>query len=635
MGKFFNQQNFLLWTLFIIALVPRLPTISSPLAGDEAITFNHYAHLKVLDILFNYPDSNQHSFFTILSNFCLLILGDHELAFRLPSLVSGVLAIPLAYYTFRVLGLSQTISVVSALLLALYVPHIAYSQEGRGYALTVFLALCLVCCSVHMLRRQRLWLWGAGLAVSATCMVITLPSNAFFVAGAAGFCWVLRKFKKPEDSTEHEQHSYYLVPYFLSFILIVGYLLINLADLQLSAQGNSRGEPHWKQFQEIAEFLVSPWGLWLYPFFMVGVFSNIKKEAMWAISALFLIPIALTLITGIVGFARIYIYFSPFVFMGVAMGGIFLYEKIKSVNFKLAHVGLALSLCWIIYQPALSLTNYYPKRMQVGNGYMEDAIELQKYFNNQPLNILPVITNAATGRSILIHYLGGNIGERIRLFLFGKDIEKVLFFCKKGIPPNKYQLQNILNGIEVPKIGERVKLVKSFGSFQVFEWEVELSRISRSPKYGDYESQVADIKFEQAETFLIEEPRAVGKKSLLVKNNSSGLITLGSPRVFNFGVIKKEGYILNLFLKPQWHKTFFRTIILNKGNTKTPSAYLNPYLNPDQNILKSNSSDFKWEMVIILSSIGKGKNNLQDIVQTNERSTIIDGINTYLIKSKN
>ena len=144
MDRSINQQNLLLGALFLGGMIPRLYTMGSPLAGDEAVTFNHYVHLNFSEILFNYPDSNQHPLFSILSNICLLFFGDHEVAFRLPSLVAGVLAIPLTFYTCCSLGFSRFISFLSSLLLALYVPHIAYSQEGRGYALTVFIALCLI-----------------------------------------------------------------------------------------------------------------------------------------------------------------------------------------------------------------------------------------------------------------------------------------------------------------------------------------------------------------------------------------------------------------------------------------------------------------------------------------------------------
>jgi hypothetical protein len=635
LGKYINRQKIILAALFLGALIPRLPTIGAPLAGDEAITFNHYAHLDISTILFNYPDSNQHTLFSILSNICLMIFGDHEVVFRLPSLITGVMAVPLAYYTCRSLGFSQSISVASSLLLSIYIPHIAYSQEGRGYALTVFLALCLVCCSIHVLGRQRMWFWGTSLVISATCIVITLPSNVFFVAGTAGFCWITRIFKKSESSVEQKYHSCYLIPYFLAFFLIAGYLLINMDGLLISAQANSPGELQWRNFQEIAEFLVTPWGFWLYPIFIVGLFSTRRNEIRYGILVLFLIPIFLILVTGIVGFARIYIYFAPFVLTVVVLGIFFLHEKIKPASKNIAHLFLALSFCWLVYQPISLLIDYYPKRMQVGNGYMNDAVKLQEYFRNEPLNILPVIMNAATGRSILIHYIGEDIGKRMNIFSAGKNIVKVLFFCKKGIPPNKYQLQNLLIGTEVPNIGGNVKLVKSFDSFQVFEWDVELIRISPTLKFEDYESQVKVHKFDQAETHLIEKPRAVGKKSLLVKNVSSGFVTLKTSHVFSLRLIKKEGFVLNLFLKPLLHKTFFRTIATNEGASKTLSAYLNPYLNPNQNVFESDLSDFKWETVAILSSTGEGGQALQDIIETNEQSTIIDGVNTYVIKSNN
>ncbi|MBT3921480.1 MAG: phospholipid carrier-dependent glycosyltransferase [Nitrospina sp.] len=616
-------------------MIPRLYTMGSPLAGDEAVTFNHYVHLNFSEILFNYPDSNQHPLFSILSNICLLFFGDHEVAFRLPSLVAGVLAIPLTFYTCCSLGFSRFISFLSSLLLALYVPHIAYSQEGRGYALTVFIALCLIFCSINILGSQKLWLWRILLIVSATSMVIALPSNAFFVAGAAGFCLVLWTFNQSENKENQKAHSQYLIPYILSSLLIVAYLLINLGDLQLSAQANSRGNIHWQHFQEIAEFLVSPWGSWLYPFFIVGFFSGFKKSVRYGFLVLFLIPTALSLISGIVGFARVYIYLSPFFFIIVAFGIHYLYEKTKRVNKNFAYVFLGFLAFWIFYQPIVSLVHYYPKRVHVGNGFMKDAIKLQEYFNNKPLSTLPVIMNAATGRSILVHYMGHNIGQRMNAFVAGKDIEKILFLCKTGLPPYKYPLHPLISEIPTPKIGENVSLVKSFESFEVFEWDVELSRVSSAENSLDFESLVAGLKFDQAETYLIEDPKAVGNKSLFIDNSSSGFISMGATNVLNIDVGKNEGFVLNLFLKPQWHKTFFRTMIVDQGPSKTSAAKLNPYLNPNQNDFESKFGDFKWEMAMILSSVGSGKKVLQDIVETSERRTIIDGVQTYLIKSKN
>lgn len=632
-----SHQGLLLVVLFGVAFILRIPTISSPLARDEAVTFNHYAHLDILEILFNYPDSNQHALFSILSNICLLIFGDHEVVFRLPSLVMGVLAIPLAYYAFLSLKFPQTTSFTSSLLLALYVSHITYSQEGRGYTLTVFLAICLILSSIKILENRRLWLWGGLLVASATCIVITLPSNAIFVAGAAGFCWVLRAFRKLENPGEQQNNSYcYLKCYVLSFFLITAYLLINLADLQLSAEANSRGNIQWENLWQIADFLISPWGFWFYLFFIVGFFSSLKKQIRYGFLALFLIPVVLTLVTGIVGFARIYIYFAPFVFLFVSIGFVFLYEKIKVINKNLMYAFLVSSFLWVFYQPFLVLTNYYPDRLKAGNVYIKDAIQLREFVENQPLNLLPVIMNAGVGRSVLNHYLGENLSKRMKLFVAGKNIEKIIFLCKTGIPPNKYKLHQVFNDVEVVIPKNSIKLIKSFDHSQVFEWDVELSRMPAGQINLDYENQVAGIN-DSFNTYAIENPRGVGHTSLLIDNldapSTSPTIFIVFPQIFNVELDRREGFVLNIFLKAPKHKTLFRTMMVNKDASKIPSAYLNSYLDPDHSEFYSKVSEKKWEMVVLLSSIGTGKRVLREIIETAEKKTLIDGVQSYMVKS--
>lgn len=635
MGKYINEQKFIFFILFLGALILRLPAIGSPLAGDEAITFNHYVHLSIFEILFNYPDSNQHSLFSILSNFSLLLFGEHEIAFRLPSLVTGILAIPLAYCTCRSLGISQSISIASSLFLALYVPHIVYSQEGRGYALTVFLALCLVYSSIQLLGSQRLLIWGLSLILSATCLVLTLPSNIFFVVGTAVFCWVLRIFENSQVATNQKPHSCYLMPYLLSFFLIAVYLIINLEDLQLSAQANSRGTVQWVHFEEIAEFLVSPWGIWLYPIFIVGFFSNLKKNIRYAIFALVLIPAVLSLVTGIIGFARVYIYLAPFIFMMVSIGIFSLVDTIRSRNKNLGYIIFASTLIWLVYQPISSLPLYYSQRMQYGNGYMKDAIKLREYFSNEPLNILPVITNAATGRSILIHYLGENISKRMRLISAGKKIEKILFVSQKDTSPSEYQFRQVFNDAKFNIPRKSIKLIKSFNSFQVFEWDVRFSRLNPDNIDLDHESQVAGLN-QSIQTYSIEKPRAVGYTSLLISNPSlpsiSPTVFIGFPEIFDVDTDGKEGFILNIFIKASLHKTLFRTMMVNKDASKIPSAYLNPFLETRDSDFERISKGGKWEMSFLLSSIGVGKRSLREIIETSEKKTLIDGVQTYIIK---
>ncbi len=309
-GENKNYQKILLLALFLGALILRLFTIGSPLAGDEAITFNHYAHLNFSELLLNYYDSNQHSFFSILSNFCLLIFGDHEVSFRLPSLIAGVLAIPLAYYTCRSLGL-------------------------------------------------------------------------------------------------------------------------------------------------------------------------------------------------------------PLSFLG-------------------------------------SSTNHL-----------------------------------------------------------------------------------VFNDVEVIIPEKSTRLIKSFGSFQVFEWDMKLSRMAPGNINLDYESQVVGLKGE-IETYAIEDPSAVGDTSLLINNSDAPpTIFIVFPPIFDIDMGGNEGFLLNLFLKAPRHRTLFRTVMVNSDTSKIPSAYLNPYLNPNHSDFESKLSVKKWEIVVLLSSIGRGKRMLREIIETTEKKTLIDGVQSYLVKPIN
>ena len=329
-----HQDHIFLILFFLAGLVSRLPTISAPLDNDEAITFNNYGHLNFLELLFSYDDPNQHSLFSIFSNVCLLVFGDNEVAFRLPSLVAGIFAISLVYITCRALGFSQLRSVLPSLLLTLYPPHLSYSQEGRGYALTVFFSIFLILCSIQVLKNRSPLLWGPILVANATCMVITLPSNIIFLVSAAVFCWTFRKYENLKTSKEHRNHSYYMMCYFFSFILTIGYLLLNYKGIQFNAEAYNRGEIQWNHLQGIAGFLVSPWGFWLYPFFIAGFFSGTEKQIRYSFLALFITPIAITLVSRIVGYSRIYIYLAPFILIFASLGFIFLCQKIKVINKK-------------------------------------------------------------------------------------------------------------------------------------------------------------------------------------------------------------------------------------------------------------------------------------------------------------
>lgn len=90
------------------------------------------------------------------------------LALRVPSLLAGIAAIPLAWAAGRRLDRAAT-GVVAALLLAVHPLHVHYSEEIRMYALVVLLALGFHAVLFAEPRRgAALWIAGLGAALAWT-----------------------------------------------------------------------------------------------------------------------------------------------------------------------------------------------------------------------------------------------------------------------------------------------------------------------------------------------------------------------------------------------------------------------------------------------------------------------------------
>lgn len=130
--------------LTLLATLLRLLFMNRPLSGDEAATYYRFGFAPWKTLLFSYPWTNQHTLFNILSQFCMNLFGENEIAFRLPSLLAGIFAVPLIYWTCLFFLNSQTTAAISSFLLTLSIPHLKYTQEGRGYTMTVFFALMMV-----------------------------------------------------------------------------------------------------------------------------------------------------------------------------------------------------------------------------------------------------------------------------------------------------------------------------------------------------------------------------------------------------------------------------------------------------------------------------------------------------------
>ncbi len=184
--------------VFVLAVnVYRAATQS--IAGDEAYAYNKFLAGPVSSI-FNQYDAANHVLQTLLSYWCIQILGLSEFALRLPSLLGGLLYVAAAYRISRAVFGEGARMVLALAVLALNPYILDYFSAARGYGLALGLFLFALDSALRYFREDRrtgLYVAGValGLAVCANLVflfpAIALGALILFAAVRRGSAWVL------------------------------------------------------------------------------------------------------------------------------------------------------------------------------------------------------------------------------------------------------------------------------------------------------------------------------------------------------------------------------------------------------------------------------------------------------------
>jgi len=393
--------------LVLLSIALRLPTLGSPLIEDEAISFNRYIDVPWKDLVFYYHDTNQHTLFLLLSKFSIWMFGESEIIFRLPSFLAGVLSIPLIYRLGLLIKIPWSSALISALLMGLSWPHLKYSLEGRGYALTIFLVLLATYSTVQYLNSSR-WVWGSVLIGSGFAMAITLPSNLFFLCGLAVFIVIAGYLESKEIKSSIKNISKSSIPFLIMFALVGVYFLVIYEGLKIGKHFNNQLLTE-TQIGNIAGLLVAPWGFWMYLFFALGIWRlRLAKGKILLLSAV-IVPIVLTLLTGVLGFARTYVYWLPFVLLLSAYGMTEVFFAVLKQTRGLSY-GLGVGVIFLlIFSPAKKISKHYENRnngsLVVGgpNATLSEASQTAVWVEeNIPEDNLIVISTGGPESSVLI-----------------------------------------------------------------------------------------------------------------------------------------------------------------------------------------------------------------------------------------
>lgn len=146
---------------------------------DELLTWQGIAPGHGLHFLEQFMDTIQGPLY-LAAAWPLLQLQDSALMLRLPALLAGIVAVPLfGRLAWRTIGGRG--ARLALLLFALNPFHIWYSQEGRGYAFLVLMAIVTALIYVEMVQKGPTGTRAAAFGLAGAAMVLSNLSGVFLL----------------------------------------------------------------------------------------------------------------------------------------------------------------------------------------------------------------------------------------------------------------------------------------------------------------------------------------------------------------------------------------------------------------------------------------------------------------------
>jgi len=632
MKHLFKKEFQIILGLIIFAAALRIPTLGSPLIEDEAISFNRYIDVPWQKLIFFYQDTNQHTLFLLISKFFIWVFGETEIIYRLPSFLFGVLSIPLMYRLGLVMKFSRSAAVLAALLMTLSWPHLKYSMEARGYGITIFLVILVIFSAIQLLNNSR-WVWGGVLIGSGFAITMALPSNLFFLGSLTIFTIMGGWFESEKNRLNFKRLFWIAIPQLIMFALIAVYFLVIYEQLKYGKDIQPQSLDGKKIF-EITELLVAPWGFFIYLFFTIGAWRLKEVRERIIFASVFLIPMILTVITGALGYARIYIYWLPFIFLLSAYGMTEVIVWLKNKTGKLVY-GLGVGVIFfLVFLPAKKINEYFESRNNGSlvvagpNVTMSEAAKMAVWVNeNISKNNLIVISVGGPESSVLNKYMNKKVLERMTYFSRGGILEKIIFIAHQDMPPDEYPF--------IPMVQERilrlpsslVNKIHSIGNLGVYELNLKVEKLIPPTFDPDYEGKIGNSNISKVNIRQVETPRVLGKKALHIENNSGNSMDIISPVVKGVDITEDHAYLLYVFITDFQPFKNVSVHLAEKGNWPPSLGYLNPLLG----IFTVKGEDTVWNIFYSLSPLSKGRHFFQERIGIQKGNNYYDGLQSYLL----
>lgn len=335
-----NRHFFLISLSLIPTVYFRLRDINRDIVSQDEATSLIYFILPSLKSysFYDYFMPNNHIFHSILAHLSVQLFGNHEIAFRLPVLIAGILAVGFIYWWAFWVSKSKEIAFISSLFLALSPIHIIYSQTARGYAFVILFSIISQLSLYKTLEDYKIR-WLLFFTLANILNVITMPSSLYFVISqfiAFTVIYLVYKSNSKRFDSETKQYTSTAIIKRLAYSLFFTLLPISLFYFpvldQIYTQAGIEGNHSMRNI--FFRFLNDKLLLGLSPamslFFFYGCWVLFIKRNFWGIYffLMFFLPFVLSSIVGFVGHPRVYLFGLPFFVLAFATG---LYETANKV----------------------------------------------------------------------------------------------------------------------------------------------------------------------------------------------------------------------------------------------------------------------------------------------------------------
>ncbi len=238
-----------------IGVYLRLHYLNGPLGHDEAGLYLTLASKPLYQGL-AYGAQQLHPLVTVLVHLSTRIFGEAPWAIRLPVFVAGVLTVPLTYW-FGSVVFGRAAGLLGAALTAVAWPMVAYSVNGRGYALggLAFIAMLGLVGELTTRNGRVAWLVFTGLAVVA---LYSVQSMVF--AYASAIVWIVlfavsERGLQALPAVTKRAASYTAAATLLTLAAYAPYWLVHGVERLVSSDGVLAGTLRMSVFEMLSQLL--------------------------------------------------------------------------------------------------------------------------------------------------------------------------------------------------------------------------------------------------------------------------------------------------------------------------------------------------------------------------------------------